>query len=127
SGVPSAVSKHIEENEPVRWPLALNDRPLTLRRGMVEGDLALLAGPSTDNYGGGVPLAFTPSLRFGATDSLTLSLSAPGRICFLRTSDCDSVTSDLPTTSHVVAAATLALPTVGPIELAGGLSVGYGT
>jgi hypothetical protein len=128
SGFPSTLAKNMEEGEPMSWPLALNDRPLTLRRGLLEADLALLAGASAPYaYQDGLPLAFTPSLYFGVTDALTLSLTAPGRICFLRTSDCDSVTYGVANTSHVAAGATLALPRLGPVELAAGLSIGYGT
>ena len=55
------------------------------------------------------------------------AVTAPGRICFIRTSDCDSVTYDVRTTSHVAASATLAFPSLGLLDLAAGLSAGYGT
>jgi hypothetical protein len=79
------------------WPLAVNDRPLTLRGGMAEIQLGLLY---EDNWRGryflypdhklqnqfldvtgGNPLALAPSIRFGVTDRLTLSAGTPGGLC----------------------------------------------
>jgi len=63
------------------WPLALNDRPLTLYQGLAQFDIGLLL--LEDNRPGGRKSspALAPALRYGLTDRLTLSFSAPGGIC----------------------------------------------
>ena len=61
------------------WPLAMNDRPLTLSRGLAQVDLGvvLAQSPAPFNHA----FALTPGVRYGLTDRATFSIGAPGGLC----------------------------------------------
>jgi hypothetical protein len=115
------------------WPLALNDRPLTLLAGMAEVRLGALAEADSTapiftstrpaDPGGGVdtrfratrigsPTAFDGTLRYGLTGRLTLSLGGTGAT----DRDCIQAFACHPIDSGVRAGG-LFLVTPGPIEV----------
>lgn len=93
-----------EEDRPIAlgWPVALNDRPLTLRAWMIEVQTGLLAQADSNVPAArfGIPLAVAPQIRFGVFDWLTLSVSSPRGVC-LSSRDCDRLSP-----THIAGAAT---------------------
>jgi hypothetical protein len=80
SGYPSGSSKGLSERQPSNaWPLALNDRPLTLYRGLAEVDVGVLLAqsPAPLNHA----FAIAPVARYGLSDRATFAIGAPGGIC----------------------------------------------
>jgi len=63
------------------WPLALNDRPLTLYKGLAQFDIGLLLTEDNRPLARDTSPAIEGALRYGLTDRITLSFSAPGGIC----------------------------------------------
>jgi hypothetical protein len=55
------------------WPINVSQRPLTLARGMLEVGGELFLGHT--DAGWAEPFAFSPSLRYGVSDSLTVGIS----------------------------------------------------
>lgn len=80
SGYPAGASKGLDDSQlSSTWPLALNERPLTLYRGLAQVELGVLLAQSP------LPLrhafALAPVARYGLSDRATLSLGAPGGLC----------------------------------------------
>ncbi len=130
SGYPSGPSKG--PPEPQRsWPLALNDRPLTLYRGLAQVDLGVLLAqsPAPLNHA----FAIAPVMRYGLTDRATFSVGAPGGLCVGRYrytypgdgysyyyyNACQNFSAGLN------AGLSYLLDPFGPLELAPNFSVGY--
>ena len=74
------------------WPLSVNDRPLTLSGGLAQVDLGLLLAVDNGPGTGDSSPALAPAIRYGLTDRVTLSFSAPGGIC-LGSSSCTRYTA----------------------------------
>ena len=129
SGYPAGASKGlIDPQLSSTWPLALNERPLTLYRGLGQVDLGVLLAqsPAPLNHA----FALAPVVRFGLTGRATLSIGAPGGLCIgnyhYTTLDgaylynpCDNFSAGLNAGLDY-----LLLPS-GNIELATHLSIGY--
>lgn len=62
------------------WPLALNDRPLTLYAGLAQIDLGVMRA-YFNSESGAASFALVPGIRYGLTDRVTISASAPGGWC----------------------------------------------
>ena len=116
SGFPAPAAKG-RQRAVEMWPLAVNDRPLTLLRGLAELEVGLLLGASAGTSLG-TPLGLAPTARLGVTDWLTLSIGAPGGIC-IGSNGCTQLTSGF------AVGALFSLPSVGPVELAPGFAFGY--
>jgi hypothetical protein len=129
SGYAPAAGKGLPEPQPSNtWPLALNDRPLTLHRGLAQIDVgALLAqSPRPLNHA----FAIAPLMRYGLTDRATFSLGAPGGLCvgnyrytypdgYSYYNACQNFSAGLN------AGLSYLLDPYGPLEIATNFTVGY--
>ena len=118
SSLPVPTGKGLAAGAAAQWPLAVNDRPLTLAGRLVQAEAGLLldAGKADPTESP----AIAPELRYGVTDALTLSASAPLGFC-LGKSRCfrDSAGMNL-------GASLLVVPDT-PLEIAATIDVGYET
>jgi hypothetical protein len=134
SGYAPAAGKGLPEPQPSNtWPLALNDRPLTLHRGLAQVDVgALLAqSPRPLNHA----FAIAPLMRYGLTDRATFSLGAPGGLCvgnyhytnpsYTNSGGNRSYNACQNFSAGLNAGLSYLLDPLGPLELATNFSVGY--
>jgi hypothetical protein len=102
---------------PADWPLAVNDRPLTLRAHMVELQLGTLLGTNPIERIG-KPFGVAPGLRYGVTDDLSLSVGVPDGFCV--GTSCPWYLDGV-----VQAIADLSVTAGGPFELVGTTGFSY--
>jgi len=116
SSLPSLAVKGLAGGAVEQWPLAINDRPLTLSARLAQVELGLLLDAGKADVTESPALA--PMLRYGVTDRLSLSASAPYGFCVGK-GQCFRDSAGMN-----VGASFLLLPE-GPVEVAATVNVGY--